>query len=95
MSASAAIQDSRRHVFLTALMYAGVALVIGTGWRYADLNLIEAGYGLGYVLGIAGTTLMALLLLYPLRKRVKSFRRLGPVRYWFRTHMVFGIWVRC
>jgi hypothetical protein len=34
---------------------------------------------------------MALLLLYPARKRVRAFARLGPIRYWFRVHMLFGV----
>jgi len=34
---------------------------------------------------------MLLLLLYPLRKHARFMRHLGPVKYWFRTHMLFGI----
>ena len=34
---------------------------------------------------------MLLLLLYPLRKRVKGLRGLGSVGGWFRLHMVLGI----
>jgi hypothetical protein len=38
-----------------------------------------------------GGSLMLLLLLYPLRKRVRSLRALGTVAFWFRTHMILGI----
>jgi hypothetical protein len=34
---------------------------------------------------------MLLLLVYPLRKRVRALDGLGSVRFWFRTHMIFGI----
>jgi len=32
-----------------------------------------------------------LLLLYPLRKRVRIMRRMAPVRHWFRIHMILGL----
>ena len=34
---------------------------------------------------------MLLLLLYPLRKRLRAMRNLGATRYWFRVHMIFGV----
>jgi hypothetical protein len=34
---------------------------------------------------------MILLLLYPLRKRIRMPRMLGSVAFWFRTHMFLGI----
>ena len=49
------------------------------------------GSSLGYALGVAGGLMMLTLLLYPLRKRYPSLEALGPVRYWFRLHMAFGI----
>jgi hypothetical protein len=47
--------------------------------------------GIGYWLGIVGATLMAVLLLYPLRKRLRFMQLLGPTKHWFRMHMVFGV----
>ena len=73
------------------LFYGLCALVVYWGWLARDQNYLSAEFGLGYALGIAGTTLMALLLLYPARKRVRAFRHLGPIRYWFRVHMLFGV----
>jgi len=73
------------------VFYALCALVIYLGWRVRDQNYISAEFGLGYTLGIIGTTLMALLFLYPVRKRVRAFRNLGPVSAWFRVHMLFGV----
>ena len=51
----------------------------------------ERLFDLGYNLGLAGGTMMLVLLLYPLRKRVKLFNKLGPLPVWFRWHMVLGI----
>ena len=51
----------------------------------------DARDGHGYWLGIAGASAMLLLLLYPLRKRMKSLRGLGSVGGWFRLHMVLGV----
>jgi hypothetical protein len=48
-------------------------------------------YGAGYWLGIAGGSLMLLMLVYPLRKRVRAMSIPGSVPFWFRLHMAFGI----
>ncbi|MCP5201846.1 MAG: hypothetical protein H6977_17765 [Gammaproteobacteria bacterium] len=44
-----------------------------------------------YVLGIVGGSSMLVLLLYPLRKRLRRVPALGPMRHWFRMHMVCGV----
>jgi hypothetical protein len=61
------------------------------GWNIRDQNLWTAEEGLGYAMGITGSTMMALLLLYPLRKRLRFMHSWLPVKYWFGTHMVFGV----
>jgi hypothetical protein len=68
-----------------------VALVLFVAYRLRHLDLITAESGVGYWFGISGATLMALLLIYPLRKRVKALAIIGGVRFWFNTHMMFGI----
>jgi len=77
--------------FLGRLGYAFATVGLFAGWLVRDRHVLSAEYGLGYWLGIIGASLMALLLLYPLRKRSKRFRGLGPISIWFRVHMVFGI----
>jgi hypothetical protein len=47
--------------------------------------------GLGYALGILGGSMMLLLIVYPLRKRIRALRFLGSVPRWFRAHMLLGI----
>jgi hypothetical protein len=71
--------------------YLLLALMITFGWLVRDYELIDPREGVGYWLGIAGGTLMLLLLLYPLRKRIRLMHSLGPTRIWFRMHMVFGL----
>jgi len=51
----------------------------------------KPGDDIGYWLGVAGGSLMLLLFLYPLRKRLHRFSALGPQRHWFRLHMILGI----
>lgn len=73
------------------LSYALVSLLLYLGWSYRDANILTAESGLGYLLGILGGSMMLLLLLYPLRKKARFMRHVGPVKYWFRLHMTFGV----
>jgi hypothetical protein len=69
-----------------------VALVLTTGaWVAGRFNLYTPGSDLGYYMGLVGSILMALLLLYPLRKRVHFLQRAGELRHWFKLHMLLGI----
>jgi len=79
-----------RHSVL--LGYGVAALAVWVGWLISrDFTMVDAGQGLGYWLGIVGASLMAILLLYPLRKRIRLMRVFGPTRHWFRIHMFFGV----
>ena len=71
--------------------YLSVLITIAFAWSLREQQLISAEQGVGYWLGIIGSTLMLLLLIYPLRKRMRSLQKLGSVRLWFRTHMLFGV----
>ena len=68
-----------------------VLLIVYCSWRYNSYLYITPEQGIGYALGITGGTMMLLLMLYPLRKHARWARGLGPVRHWFRGHMIFGI----
>lgn len=46
---------------------------------------------LGYDMGVAGTALMVLLMLYPLSKRLFALQKLIPIRHWFALHMACGV----
>lgn len=71
--------------------YTLITLAIGMGWLLRDYGLINPEEGIGYWLGIVGGSMMLLLLLYPLRKRIKMLRFLGSTTYWFRAHMILGL----
>ncbi|MDJ0926532.1 MAG: transcriptional regulator [Gammaproteobacteria bacterium] len=74
-----------------AIGYGAAALLLLLGWFLRDLSPINAGEGVGYALGIIGGSLMLVLLLYSMRKRVRFLRRFGATKYWFRIHMMLGI----
>lgn len=71
--------------------YALLAVFIVAGWLLKDLDLITPAEGTGYWLGIIGGTSMLLLLLYPLRKRIRILHKLGKTKYWFQMHMILGL----
>lgn len=56
-----------------------------------DKHWLTAEHGVGYALGIVSISCMAVLLLYPLRKRFRFLRFLGPLKKWFRNHMILGV----
>ena len=68
-----------------------IATIIAIGWNFRGQHYLTPETGLGYALGIIGTTFMLMLLTYPLRKYVRWTRSWGLVKYWFRAHMLFGV----
>jgi hypothetical protein len=81
----------RANGFLVLLSYLLVAFLIYAGWQQRMEWPLSAESGVGYALGIVGGSLMLLLLLYPARKHSRLLRNLGPVKYWFKAHMLFGV----
>jgi len=71
--------------------YGLAAIVTLIGWLGRDNRHISAEYGLGYALGILGSVMMLVLLLYPVRKRLRFMRIFGPTKTWFRSHMILGV----
>lgn len=71
--------------------YSLTLIALGIGWLLRDRAYISAGDGLGYWLGIIGGSMMLVLLLYPLRKRIRLLRFLGRTSHWFQAHMVLGV----
>ena len=70
---------------------AGIVGALLIGWLNRDQDYLTPESGLGYWLGIAGASLMLLLLLYPLRKRTPRLRAIGSLAFWFRLHMALGL----
>jgi hypothetical protein len=73
------------------LFTVAVLLALWIGWINRDDNGLTPVSGTGYWLGIVGSVLMLILLLYPLRKRMRSLRAIGSVAFWFNTHMILGV----
>jgi hypothetical protein len=61
------------------------------GWSVRKQLLWTAEEGIGYAMGIVGSSMMLLLLLYPLRKRLSFMRSWLQVKYWFGAHMALGV----
>ena len=61
------------------------------GWLNREQAVWIAEDGWGYWFGIVGGSLMLLLILYPMRKRLHFMSRWQTVKFWFRLHMVFGV----
>jgi hypothetical protein len=77
--------------FVVLLAYLVVIFLIYAGWQQRPEWPMTAESGPGYALGIIGGSLMLLLMLYPLSKHLRVLRKLGPTRFWFRVHMLFGV----
>ena len=78
-------RDSEGKVYLL------LALLIVCGYLWSDWQLINPRSGIGYWFGIVGGSLMLVLLLYPMRKRIRALRVIGSTRAWFQVHMLFGL----
>lgn len=76
---------------LPAITAVVVLIVIAAGWSQRGEEYLVPDSGPGYWLGIGGSVAMLSLLVYSLRKRYKTTRLIGTVRFWFRTHMLLGI----
>jgi hypothetical protein len=51
----------------------------------------KPGSDFGYNLGLIGSVMMLILLLYPIRKHVRKLQGLGPLKYWLEIHMIIGV----
>jgi len=73
------------------LVYLLLAVLIWGTWRISLLGLFKPGDNTGYWLGVAGASMMLVLLCYPLRKQLRFARNWGNIRIWFWMHVVMGI----
>ena len=93
----------RRSLILVYLV-SGVAVlaVLAAGADFYRTPLLErahhegywqwkAGGSVGHKLGITGSSMMVLMLLYSVRKRVGALRRLGPLSRWLDVHIYLGV----
>ncbi len=90
------IRENPRHhrgfgIPVQVAVTAGCAAIAAAAFWVIRFRPYQAGAGFGYFLGIAGGLMLLSLLLYPFRKRQRWTQFAGPLRHWFRVHMVFGI----
>lgn len=83
------LERIRKH--RTALNVAFVVTLLIVGWLTRDQGWLTARRGFGYTLGFVSLGCMITLLVYPLRKRFRFLKVIGPLPKWFRAHMVLGI----
>ena len=82
-------QRIRKHK--SAVGFGLAASLVLAGWLIRDQHWLTAEHGVGYALGIVSVSCMTILLLYPLRKRYRFLKFIGPLPKWFRNHMVLGV----
>lgn len=79
----------RNHKAAIGFSFASALVIVG--WLIRDQHWLTAEHGVGYALGIVSACCMLVLLLYPLRKRYRFLKFIGPLPKWFRNHMLLGI----
>jgi len=88
---SQTVERRKTRSLSTSFFTAAVVALLVAGWHQRNEYNLTAESGLGYYLGIVGGVLMLLLLVYPLKKRVRWMRRIGSTKQWFQLHMVLGV----
>lgn len=53
--------------------------------------IYEPSKGIWHAVGWIGSSMMVIMMLYSVRKRLTVFGSLGPLRHWLSTHMFMGI----
>jgi hypothetical protein len=87
---------------LYVLALAGVATIFLLGFDYYRTPLMERGHHPGYwtwkpsgtvghKLGLVGSSMMVLMLLYSVRKRVGALRHAGALSRWLNAHIFLGV----
>jgi hypothetical protein len=59
--------------------------------RHVDYAILKPGGDIGHGLGIIGSSMMMIMLLYSVRKRKTIFNNLGSISHWLDVHIYFGI----
>jgi hypothetical protein len=73
------------------VFFAAAAVLLWMGFATPTQRYISPSRGMGYALGIIGGSLMLLLLVYSVRKRVNWLNFLGSTPAWFNFHMILGV----
>jgi len=90
-SAGEAVRPPRHRVTLPRAFAAATLALLWFGYHFPTEQYLTPQAGIGYALGILGGSAMLLLLVYPLRKRVRLLSFIGTTKRWFQAHMALGI----
>jgi hypothetical protein len=85
------LKSSARASLQVTLFIAFVGALLVLAWLNRASGTLSPKVGAGYWLGVAGASLMLIVLGYPLRKRLRILRSWGKVAWWFRWHMFLGV----
>jgi hypothetical protein len=81
----------RRRITLPGLFGLVTIALLWFGYAFPTEQYLNPQAGVGYLLGILGGSSMLLLLVYPLRKRMRWLAFIGTTRRWFQAHMALGV----
>lgn len=90
-AAAARATAAEAHVRWPVFWTVAVSALLVWGCTAHLERYISPRRGVGYWLGITGGSLMLLLLLYSVRKRLPWMRWMGGIPAWFEFHMVLGV----
>jgi hypothetical protein len=90
-SAPARTRPKRRWITLPRLFLLVTVALLAWGYSFPTEQYLTPQSGVGYALGIVGGSSMLLLLVYPLRKRVRALTFIGTTKHWFQAHMALGV----
>ena len=86
--------------YVAGLVIVGVLFAIGLDYyrtplleraHHAGYWTWKAGGSVGHKLGVIGSSMMLLMLLYSVRKRVAALRRVGALSRWLDAHIFLGV----
>jgi hypothetical protein len=86
---ASAAPDSGRLRSMVVVLTLGALLALA--WYVRHNRPYSPASDFGYALGVTGGCLLLALLLYPIRKRVRWLAVAGPLKHWFRFHMIGGV----
>ena len=81
-------------VFIAALLWLGgsyYSTPLSERVFHPHYPLLKPSGRIGHSLGVAGTTMMLLIFLYPLRKRSTILQKIGTQAQWLHVHIALGI----
>ena len=91
-SSAAPPQAARRPAStLPQVFFVATLALLFWGYRFPTEQYLTPQSGAGYAFGILGGSAMLLLLVYPLRKRVRALAFMGTTKRWFQAHMALGV----